>query len=243
MKYKRNFNFLFAIFLIITGIYAVIMMPVIGLPIIGGVILQGILGGFSGKVGPVVGAAWKGIDYMRGYVIPANPNTSGQQTVRTKWSVLSQMASSLLSTLITTYWNPFAVQMSGFNRWMQVNYSTLDGSNDLTITSKMAEGTLEGVTGFTVTYATGTGECIGAWDGTIVGNGLDTDFVVLCVYDKTTNSFFVGTGTDIRSAEILSLAISSGLTATNLIGYLFAFRGTGSEFVTSDSVADVAAAP
>lgn len=31
-----------------------------------GRIKKGILGGFSGKVGSVVGASWKGIDYMRG---------------------------------------------------------------------------------------------------------------------------------------------------------------------------------
>lgn len=30
-----------------------------------GTIKQGILGGFSGKVGTVVGGTWKGISYMR----------------------------------------------------------------------------------------------------------------------------------------------------------------------------------
>ncbi len=53
-----------------------------------GRINQGILGGFSGKVGNVVGGNWKGIDYMR--VKPAsvaNPKTVGQVNQRTKWSV------------------------------------------------------------------------------------------------------------------------------------------------------------
>ena len=30
-----------------------------------GTIKQGILGGFSGKVGTVIGGSWKGISYMR----------------------------------------------------------------------------------------------------------------------------------------------------------------------------------
>lgn len=34
-------------------------------PIIMGTINQGITGGFSGKVGTVVGGNWNGIDYMR----------------------------------------------------------------------------------------------------------------------------------------------------------------------------------
>jgi hypothetical protein len=42
-----------------------------------GKISKGILGGFSGKIGNVVGATWKGIDYMR--IMPAsvaNPQDS-----------------------------------------------------------------------------------------------------------------------------------------------------------------------
>ena len=52
-----------------------------------GRINQGILGGFSGKVGNVVGGNWKGINYMR--VKPAsvaNPKTVGQVNQRTKFS-------------------------------------------------------------------------------------------------------------------------------------------------------------
>jgi len=44
-----------------------------------GKISQGILGGFSGKVGSVVGANWKGINYMRAKAVSvANPRTDGQ---------------------------------------------------------------------------------------------------------------------------------------------------------------------
>ena len=52
-----------------------------------GKISQGILGGLSGKVGNVVGASWKGIDYVR--IKPssvANPRTVGQVNQRTKFS-------------------------------------------------------------------------------------------------------------------------------------------------------------
>ena len=48
-----------------------------------GKIKQGILGGFRGKVGTVVGASWKGIAYMRG--LPQsikNPKTAAQQAQR-----------------------------------------------------------------------------------------------------------------------------------------------------------------
>ena len=48
-----------------------------------GKISQGILGGFSGKVGNVIGGNWKGINYMR--VKPssvANSQTEGQMVQR-----------------------------------------------------------------------------------------------------------------------------------------------------------------
>jgi hypothetical protein len=50
-----------------------------------GTIKQCILGGFSGKVGTVIGASWKGINYMRS--IPQhvkNPRTAGQVSRRSK---------------------------------------------------------------------------------------------------------------------------------------------------------------
>ena len=48
-----------------------------------GKIKQGILGGFKGKVGTVIGASWNGIAYMRG--LPQsikNPKTPAQQAQR-----------------------------------------------------------------------------------------------------------------------------------------------------------------
>ena len=51
-----------------------------------GTIKQGILGGFSGKVGTVVGSTWKSINYMRALAVSIhNPNTVKQQCQRGKF--------------------------------------------------------------------------------------------------------------------------------------------------------------
>ena len=48
-----------------------------------GKIKQGILGGFRGKVGTVIGASWNGISYMRGLAQShKNPKTAAQTTQR-----------------------------------------------------------------------------------------------------------------------------------------------------------------
>lgn len=50
-----------------------------------GTIKQGVLGGFSGKVGTVIGASWKGTAYMRGQATHVkNPHTAAQIAQRTK---------------------------------------------------------------------------------------------------------------------------------------------------------------
>ena len=63
-----------------------------------GKINQGILGGFSGKVGNVIGGTWKGIDYMR--VKPAhvtNPKTEGQVDQRSKFCTMENSGNNFYS--------------------------------------------------------------------------------------------------------------------------------------------------
>lgn len=76
---------------------------------------QGILGGFSGKVGTVIGGNWNGIDFMRG--IPAqiaNPRTAAQQDQRARMATIIQFLSPLKSFLRTGF-KKQAIKMSAFN--------------------------------------------------------------------------------------------------------------------------------
>ena len=201
-----------------------------------GKIYNGILGGFSGKVGPVVGAAWKGIQYMRAYVVPANPNSSGQQAQRAKMSAMVAMGRKVLSTLLNIYWDPFVSGMSGFNKFISVNISTLNGSNHLVAASKLSVGTLEGVDTSGATYNTGDGETVITWDETVTGNGALTDSVGLVVYDAVDDNFQVFTPAVTRDDESITVTATTGLTPTSVFAYLFFYRGTSETFVVSDSL-------
>ena len=62
-----------------------------------GTIKKGILGGFSGKVGNVVGASWRGIEYIRS--LPSsvrNPRTEAQVTQRTRIALIGKMMKSIV---------------------------------------------------------------------------------------------------------------------------------------------------
>ena len=87
-----------------------------------GKIKKGILGGFSGKTGTVVGGSWKGIDYMRSLATSvANPKTSAQVTVRSNFKTLVEIMSKVNPVLKTSDWNQ-AKKQSAFNAAVRINY-------------------------------------------------------------------------------------------------------------------------
>ncbi len=56
-----------------------------------GKIKQGILGGFSGKVGPVIGTSWKGKAIIKARPLSHNDrNSVAQQEQRAKFSLVSK---------------------------------------------------------------------------------------------------------------------------------------------------------
>lgn len=85
------------------------------------IIRGGILGNLRGKVAGVVGGQWKNKNYVREYVKPANPNTTGQQLQRTAFSDAVAFFGPLVGQVINPFVDPFQREMSGFNKMIQVN--------------------------------------------------------------------------------------------------------------------------
>ena len=86
-----------------------------------GIIKQGILGGFSGKVGNVVGASWKGIDYIRS--LPSsvrNPRTPRQVKQRTKFSLVQGFLTSMTPFIRIGFRN-YTNQQSAMNAALSYN--------------------------------------------------------------------------------------------------------------------------
>jgi hypothetical protein len=86
-----------------------------------GTIKQGILGGFSGKVGTVIGGNWKGIDYMRSKAASvSNPQTEAQLDQRARFAVALKFLQPLTAFLRVGFKN-YAVKMTAFNSAMSYN--------------------------------------------------------------------------------------------------------------------------
>jgi hypothetical protein len=81
-------------------------------------IKQGILGGVSGKVGTVVGANWKGINYIRS--LPAhvtNPRSDGQLNQRNKFGLVLHFLQPITG-FIRVGWKQYAHRQTAFNAAM-----------------------------------------------------------------------------------------------------------------------------
>lgn len=112
-----------------------------------GIIKQGILGGFSGKVGSVVGTSWKGRAVMKAMPLSvANPRTSGQVNQRTKFSQCVALAKALLGGSIALLDNSFAGNVSGYNRFVKRNVTAFENDGTLIPRSlTISQGALGGV--------------------------------------------------------------------------------------------------
>lgn len=83
-----------------------------------GTIKQGILGGFSGKVGTVIGSSWKGISYMRGRAQSVkNPRTEGQVEQRSKFALTLDFLKPITAYVRTGY-KTYANKQTAFNAAM-----------------------------------------------------------------------------------------------------------------------------
>ena len=86
-----------------------------------GTIKQGVLGGFSGKVGSVIGSSWKGISVMRGIAQSvSNPQTDAQLTQRQKFSITMGFLQPI-SEFVKTGFKNYAVRKTGINAAMGYN--------------------------------------------------------------------------------------------------------------------------
>lgn len=111
------------------------------------VIRRGILGGFSNKIGNIVGTSWKGIAVMKSLPLSvANPRTTAQVTQRSRFTTASKFGSILLADIVKPLWDRFAQEESGFNAFVQTNQAIMsDGLIDSTDIFVISKGKMSAV--------------------------------------------------------------------------------------------------
>lgn len=172
------------------------------------VLKRGILGGFSGKIGNVVGSSWKGIDVMKSLPLSvANPKTAAQTAQRNKMSTAVRFSRTLLASIIQPFWNPFAQRQSGYNAFVSENIETLDENGIATPASFYSQrGSLLGVDTLGGS-ASASGDSVSlTWsDNTGQSDALGTDEANISIYNSTQDYWVTNVGNYTRVDEAASV--------------------------------------
>lgn len=204
-------------------------------------ILNGILGGFSGTVGTVVGSSWKGIDYMRSRATSiAQPNTPAQLEQRAKFATVVKFLKPLTAFLRVGFKSQ-AVKMSGFNAASSYTYKNalmgtypafeIDYSKVL-----VSCGTLPGALNPTIT-STLAGEIEIAWeDNSQDTNAMDDDKVLLVVYNPIKQQAVTIAGGNTRVSGTQSITLPSSFTGDEVQCFI-GFKSASQSVVSNSQFA------
>jgi hypothetical protein len=211
-----------------------------------GKISQGVLGGFSGKVGNVVGGTWKGIDYMR--IKPANvsnPRTAGQVDQRSKFSTTLRFLQSMTDFLRVGF-KLYANKMTQFNAAMSYNLNNaitgtypnfmIDYASAL-----VSRGGLTGAANGAVSSSGGLVEF--TWtDNTGSGNAQATDKALLVVYNPAKDQAIYDNAGAARSVAAQNLAMPNDFIGDDVEAFIGFISEDGKEVANSVYIGSVTVA-
>lgn len=184
---------------------------------------SGILGQLRGKVAGVVGAQWKHINYIREYVLPANPNTALQAAQRTKMADVVAFCKPLVGPVFNAYTDRFYKEMSGFNAFIRSNIAIFDGSPDYTAIFA-TEGKLSNILVSVATYDTGGPDITIQYLANLGNNGSNDDAVYAAAYHVPTGFWYFPSAEAARDDLLIEITVPSGLTATDFETYTWAIK-------------------
>jgi hypothetical protein len=192
---------------------------------------QGILGGFSGKIGGVIGTSWKGINVMKSMPASvANPRTAAQVGNRTRFSAIGNLAMLLGVTFMNNYWARFAVKMTGFNLFTSTNKAVFSTSGTFSPTTlKACDGSINAVASPSITCSHLTGYVIASWTGTATGEQLLTDEIQLVVMSPSGAAVALSQVVSLEDATVQLTWSGSHNAGLHLHAYLVGRRADGTK--------------
>jgi len=192
-----------------------------------GTIIKGILGGFSGKVGTVIGGTWKGIDYMRSRSSNRNQNPSETQLAQQLKFALVMHFVQPMASLLEISFHDFAIKMTGINNAFAYNLKnavtgiypsfTIDYSRSL-----VSRGKLPNVLAPAVTTGAGSILTFSWIDNSGAGLAKPTDQAILVAYCPELRQAIYTTAGGLRSdlTGELNVLPFSGLQVETWVGFI-----------------------
>lgn len=206
-----------------------------------GQIFQGILGGFSGKVGTVIGYVRNGVAFMRGMATGhTDANTSAQQIQRAKFSLVVRFLRPL-TALLRIGFKEAGSRLTGYNSAMAYTMeNAVTGiSPDFAIDYAkvlVCRGNLPGALNPEVTSAV-AGQVDFTWENNDWDAGADADDkVVLVVYNPAKQKAISVIGDATRATGNQSVEVPELFSADNVQCYIGFTNANQSEFSNGEFV-------
>lgn len=192
-----------------------------------GTIEKGILGGFSGKVGTVIGGTWKGIDYMRSKSNRKNFNASEAQLAQQlKFGLTIRFVQSM-SGLVELSFRNYAVKKTGINSALSYTLkNAIAGTypiyNIVYSDVLVSRGDLPNVLAPSVVSGAGSIITYSWTNNSGVGVAKATDKAILVAYCPAFNQCIYTTGSAARNAltDALDLSSFAGQVVETYIGFI-----------------------
>ncbi|MDD2300589.1 MAG: DUF6266 family protein [Fermentimonas sp.] len=196
-----------------------------------GTIKQGILGGFSGKVGNIVGASWRGIDYIRS--MPAsvhNPRTEAQVSQRNRFSLVGKMLKTIVPIIRIGFAGSVGTGKSAFSVAMSYNVknAVIGLFPDFEINFdavKISSGDLYGAANAEASSAAGSISFV--WDTDLLNNAAATDKVILLAFNAVTGEASYDVDAATRADGSGSLAVPPTWDGEMVDTYLALYSAAG----------------
>lgn len=202
-----------------------------------GTINKGILGGFSGKVGPVVGCKGKNGDYIRAHAAKvSNPRTEKQQKQREKFTLAFNFLKPI-TPFIRIGYKGCAERKSTFNAAVSymLKKAITDNGTELVIDFKrvlVSTGTLMPI--FSGEATREGAQMTFRWeDNSGTGNADETDVAMLLVYNRTKETAVYNTEAATRADKHALLNLPDDWEKDELAVYLSFQSAEGEEVSNS----------
>lgn len=177
---------------------------------------KGIIGAFSGKVGPVVGASWRGKDVLRS--LPRKTGrvaTETQALQRLKFSTVIAFLNPLYP-LLSRYYGSNAGEKTRLNQAMSYHIKEAmvynDPVFDFVFTKvQISKGDLLGVQAGAVTSTVANTVTFTWTDNSGQGQALATDQLIAAIYEPTTKTTIYSLAVAARSAGTGAIIVPAAL--------------------------------
>ncbi|MEP7109656.1 MAG: DUF6266 family protein [Ferruginibacter sp.] len=194
-----------------------------------GTYIKGVLGGFQGTIGTVVGSTWKGIDYMKSRSRNSSKARSQKQLVQqAKFSLLINFVSTI-SKLLLVGFKDSAIKMTGINSAFAYNYDnaitgsypafSLDYSKVL-----VSKGQLHNA-GNPVATAVGNGSVKIDWidnSGIAMANATDKSMIVVYCRDLNQAVYTIAGADRSTATDTINAGNFTGKTVETWVAFISA---------------------